>query len=90
MILFIHLKTYILIKTTMKNISLKKYLVVIICALTMISCVHVKEYQKSRINDSEMTLSNRAVEKNELNAESYREGSSGANGGKTGGGCGCN
>jgi len=54
------------------------------------SCVQVKEYQKSRINDSEMVLSNRKVEKNELNAQSYREGSSGANGGKTGGGCGCN
>ena len=56
----------------------------------MTSCVHVKEYQKNRINDSEMSLSNRKVEKNELNAQSYREGSSGANGGKTGGGCGCN
>ncbi|HTI06970.1 MAG TPA: DUF4266 domain-containing protein [Puia sp.] len=54
------------------------------------SCAQVKEYQKSRINDSEMTLANRKVEKNELNAQSYREGSSGANGGKTGGGCGCN
>lgn len=57
---------------------------------TFTSCVHVREYQKSRINDSEMTLSNRKVEKNELNAQSYREGASGANGGKTGGGCGCN
>lgn len=54
------------------------------------SCSPVKEYQKSRINDSEMTLANRKVEKSELNAQSYREGSSGANGGKTGGGCGCN
>ena len=58
--------------------------------ISIISCAHVKEYQKNRINDSEMSLSNRHVEKNELNAESYREGSSGANGGKTGGGCGCN
>lgn len=54
------------------------------------SCAHVKEYQKNRINDSEMILANRKVEKTELNAQSYREGSSGANGGKTGGGCGCN
>lgn len=58
--------------------------------LSLVSCKTVKEYQKSRINDSEMTLSNRTVEKNELSAQSYREGSSGANGGKTGGGCGCN
>jgi hypothetical protein len=74
----------------MQNLSFKKYLIGAIIVPVMTSCVHVKEYQKSRINDSEMTLSNRAVEKNELNAESYREGASGANGGKTGGGCGCN
>jgi hypothetical protein len=54
------------------------------------SCQPVKEYQKNRLNDSEMSLSKRKVEKNELNFMSYREGSSGANGGKTGGGCGCN
>jgi hypothetical protein len=58
--------------------------------MSFASCKTVKEYQKSRINDSEMTLSNRPVEKLELSAESYREGSSGANSGKTGGGCGCN
>ena len=54
------------------------------------SCKEVKEYQKSRINDSEMSLSGRKVQKNELNFQSYREGASGANGGKDGGGCGCN
>ena len=69
---------------------MKKYYVVLFATVILASCAHVKEYQKSRINDSEMSLSNRHVEKNELNAESYREGSSGANGGKTGGGCGCN
>jgi len=54
------------------------------------ACSPVKEYQKNRLNDSEMGLSSRKVEKNELNFQSYREGASGANGGKTGGGCGCN
>ena len=67
-----------------------KYGFLLFTVLSVASCSHVKEYQKSRINDSEMSLSSRHVEKNELNAESYREGSSGANGGKTGGGCGCN
>ena len=62
----------------------------IVAILFLSACSPVKEYQKNRINDSEMTLANRKVEKNELNAQSYREGSSGANGGKTGGGCGCN
>ena len=59
-------------------------------SLLFAACTPVKEYQKNRLNDSEMSLSNRKVEKNELNFQSYREGSSGANGGKTGGGCGCN
>jgi hypothetical protein len=56
----------------------------------LFSCQPVKEYQKNRLNDSEMTLGNRKIEKEELNFQAYREGSSGANGGKTGGGCGCN
>ncbi len=54
------------------------------------SCTSVKAYQKSKINDAEMTLGNRKVEKSELSFQSYREGSSGANAGKSGGGCGCN
>lgn len=58
--------------------------------ISVSSCSHLKEYQKSRLNDSEMALGNRKVEKNEMNFESYREAASGANAGKTGGGCGCN
>jgi len=58
--------------------------------LLTVSCKPVKSYQKSKINDAEMTLSNRKVEKTELSFQSYREGASGANAGKSGGGCGCN
>lgn len=54
------------------------------------SCQTVKAYQKNKLNDSEMELSARKVQKFELNFQAYREGASGANGGKTGGGCGCN
>jgi hypothetical protein len=54
------------------------------------SCVQVKEYQKNKLNDADMVLSSRKSQKNELNFQTYREGSAGANGGKTGGGCGCN
>ncbi len=54
------------------------------------SCTSVKEYQKSKLNDSEMGLAARKIEKTEMNFQSYREAASGANGGKTGGGCGCN
>ena len=53
-------------------------------------CVSVKEYQKSRINDSEMELAGRKAEKFETSFYLYREGASGANGGKSSGGCGCN
>ncbi len=54
------------------------------------SCTTVKEYQKNKLNDAEMGLSARKIQKTELSFQSYREGASGANGGKTGGGCGCN
>ena len=54
------------------------------------SCSVVKEYQKSRLNDAEMVLGNRKIERTELSFQSYREGASGANAGKSGGGCGCN
>lgn len=58
------------------------------CSLS--SCTAVKQYQKMKLNDSEMELSARKVEKYEQNFQLYREGASGANGGKSGGGCGCN
>ena len=58
--------------------------------LLFTSCVPVKEYQKMYLNDAEMELGARQVEVFETNFESYREGVAGANGGKSGGGCGCN
>ncbi|HEY8657682.1 MAG TPA: DUF4266 domain-containing protein [Hanamia sp.] len=70
--------------------TLKNLILVPVAGIILASCANVKAYQKSRLNDSEMILGNRKVEKNELNFQSYREGASGANGGKTGGGCGCN
>ena len=54
------------------------------------SCVSVKAYQKMYINDSEMDLAAKKNEVFETNFEAYREGAAGANGGKVGGGCGCN
>lgn len=63
------------------------------CVLLLVlgtSCTTVKEYQKAKINDSEMQLAARKVQKFEASSQSYREAASGANGGKTGGGCGCN
>jgi hypothetical protein len=58
--------------------------------LVLGSCKPVKEYQKIYLNDAEMELSMRKVQKSENNFQLYREGASGGNGGKSGGGCGCN
>ena len=53
-------------------------------------CVSVAAYQKVYINDEDMKLANKRIEVYETNFQSYREGAGGANGGKVGGGCGCN
>jgi hypothetical protein len=63
---------------------------ILIGSAVITSCQSVKEYQKNKINDTEMELAARKVQKFEMNFQVYREGASGANGGKTGGGCGCN
>ena len=53
-------------------------------------CTTIKEYQKAHLNDAEMELAARKIQKFETSFQLYREGASGANGGKNGGGCGCN
>jgi len=73
-------------KTKLSTIALAS----LITLLPAVSCTAVKEYQKNKLNDGEMVLGNRKIEKSELSFHSYREGASGANAGKVGGGCGCN
>lgn len=73
----------------MKNLKFN-LLMCIGITLASTACTSVKEYQKSKINDAEMELTFRKIEKFEMNFMLYREGASGGNGGKTGGGCGCN
>lgn len=63
-------------------------LAMVICIFS--SCVVVKEYEKVNINDPDMALSEKKLDRNVTTAHSYREAAVGANGGKTGGGCGCN
>ncbi len=77
-------------RNTVKKSGLRLIALVAIITSVLNSCTAVKEYQKNKLNDAEMILSARKIEKTELNFQSYREGASGANGGKTGGGCGCN
>ncbi|MBT3871210.1 MAG: DUF4266 domain-containing protein [Flavobacteriaceae bacterium] len=69
---------------------MKKIILLIIIAITFSSCVVVKEYEKVNINDPDMKLTNYSVDRFKTNALVYREAASGGNGGKTGGGCGCN
>ncbi|MDT0643101.1 DUF4266 domain-containing protein [Zunongwangia sp. F363] len=65
----------------------------IICGIgvvSLFSCSAVKEYEKVYINDPDMVLGTKKLDRFQTNFHSYREAASGANGGKTGGGCGCN
>jgi hypothetical protein len=70
--------------------QLSKFILLCCCSFLLFSCKSVKEYQKAKLNDAEMELNARKAEKSENNFLSYREGASGASGGKAGGGCGCN
>ncbi len=54
------------------------------------SCTAVREYEKVYINDPDMVLGTKNIDRFETNFHAYREAAVGANGGKTGGGCGCN
>lgn len=69
---------------------MKKLMIAGIVLLVLQACSPVKEYQKQNINDPDMKLTARQSERFETNFQVYREASAGANGGKTGGGCGCN
>lgn len=68
----------------------KRLLFLAFGALLLSSCTVVKEYEKVKLNDPDMVLSNKKIDLFETNFQAYREAASGANGGKTGGGCGCN
>lgn len=69
---------------------MKKLLFLAVVLLALQSCSSVKEYEKEKINDTDMKLAARSTERFETNFQVYREAAAGANGGKTGGGCGCN
>ena len=65
-------------------------LFIAILSVGMTSCASVRGYQKMYLNDQEMALESRKLDFFETNFHTYREGASGSNGGKVGGGCGCN
>jgi len=53
-------------------------------------CATVKPWERDTLALDVMTLDDRLCQSFERNNEVYREGAVGANGGKSGGGCGCN
>ena len=65
-------------------------IILIVIIIYLPSCVSVLAYQKMYLNDEDMKLTARKVQRFETNFQTYREGAAGANGGKNGGGCGCN
>ena len=69
--------------------KLLKFIAVLL-SMNVTSCVVVKEYEKVNINDPDMVLGDKKCDRNLSTALAYREAAVGANGGKTGGGCGCN
>ena len=66
------------------------FVAIVVTAFGIQSCSSVKGYQKMYLNDPCMTLAQNKLDYFETNFQTYREGASGANGGKVGGGCGCN
>lgn len=69
---------------------MKKAFLLMVMIISLSSCVVVKEYEKVNINDPDMKLTNYSIDRFNTNGLVYREAASGGNGGKTGGGCGCN
>ena len=69
---------------------MKQLSIALLLILFCTACTVVKEYNKIAINDKDMQLSAFPCERFETNFQIYREAAAGANGGKTGGGCGCN
>ena len=68
----------------------KRVILLIMVSAFIGSCTAVKEYEKVSLNDPDMALAAKKTDRFETNFQAYREAASGANGGKTGGGCGCN
>lgn len=69
---------------------IRKVFIFAVLACSFMSCTVLKEYEKININDPDMVLQDKKADRNVTTMHSYREAAVGANGGKTGGGCGCN
>lgn len=66
------------------------YLAISLFLLLFTSCVEVKPFQRANLNNRHMQMGSSSLDSYENNVSNYREGATGTNGEKTGGGCGCN
>ncbi len=69
---------------------IKTITILIVSLCFIISCATLKPYEQVYINDPDMDFSIAKIDRFEIYFHTYREAASGANGHKTGGGCGCN
>ncbi|EKT3965575.1 hypothetical protein FPN187_contig00025-0008 [Flavobacterium psychrophilum] len=70
--------------------QIKIILGMLILITTCSRCTPVKAYQRQYVSDYSMQTGTTSIEKLESEGFSFREGASGGETGKTGGGCGCN
>ncbi len=63
--------------------------IVLVTALWGSGCASVEPWQKGALAAPPMQVEDDGCHRFERNIEVYREGAVGANGGKSGGGCGC-
>jgi hypothetical protein len=71
---------------------MNKIIKLLLLAITVLltGCSGIRGYERVYLNDAEMALKMRKIQRLEKGFHVYREGASGASGGKSGGGCGCN
>jgi len=74
----------------MRKLKFKSVCLILTASGLFSSCTSVKGYEKMYVNDPSMKLEANKLDFFETNFQTYREGASGSNGGKVGGGCGCN
>ncbi len=63
--------------------------IILAAALFAAGCASVEPWQKGGLASPPMQVEDDSCHRFERNIEVYREGAVGANGGKSGGGCGC-
>ena len=67
----------------------KLLLLLLVVVLAATGCASVQPWERETLSLQSMAIDDPECQRFERNTEVYREGAVGANGGKSGGGCGC-